>query len=89
MKGDLHMDKRERIASLAEEAGLSGHDVGAAAFTEALSGGKAAPPGFGALEARTRTARQGKNTADGKPMEISGRKPPALNAGKAPKGAVD
>ena len=70
-------NKAELIAAVAEQAGLSAKDAGAALdavvgeITNALkSGERVALPGFGTFSVGSRAARQGRNPQTGATIQI-------------------
>ena len=90
------MNKTELIAVVAEKAELSKKDAEKAikAFTDAVSeelvkGGKIQLVGFGTFEVSERAAREGRNPANGQPMQIAASKAPKFKAGKALKDAIN
>ena len=89
------MNKSELIKAMAEKAGLSQKDAGAAydayveAITEALKAGdKVQLIGFGTFEVRERAARNGINPLTKAPIQIAASKTPVFKAGAAFKAAV-
>ena len=89
------MGKAEIVDYVAEKAGLSKKDAGAAVeamtdfVTTALKrGGRVQLTGFGVFEVRTRQARKGKNLRTGETINIPASKVPAFKAGKGLKDAV-
>lgn len=90
------MNKTELVAAVAEQAGLSKKDAEAAvkAFTDVVSdalkkGDKIQLVGFGTFEVSERAAREGRNPANGQPMQIAASKAPKFKAGKALKDAIN
>jgi DNA-binding protein HU-beta len=90
------MNKTELIAVVADKAGLSKKDADVAvnavldAIVENVTGGeKVQLVGFGTFEARTRSAKVGKNPRTGESIEIPASKIPAFKAGKAFKDTVN
>lgn len=84
------MNKTEFIKAVADKAGISIKDAGAAydaaiaTITAAIKGGdKVALVGFGTFELKAKAARTGINPATGKPVAIKACKAPALKFGKA------
>ena len=89
------MNKTELIAAVADKAGLSKKDAGAAvsavfgAVTDALAkGDKVQLVGFGTFEVRARAAKQGRNPKTGAAMKIPASKVPAFKAGQGLKESV-
>ncbi|MDR3231747.1 MAG: HU family DNA-binding protein [Synergistaceae bacterium] len=90
------MTKTELIDKVAESAGMTKKDAGAAvtavfeAITGALVGGdKVQLIGFGSFEVRDRAARDGHDPQDPKKViHIPARKVPVFKAGKALKDSV-
>jgi DNA-binding protein HU-beta len=89
------MTKAELIDKVAEHAGLTKKDAGAAvnatfdAITDALAGGGSVTvTGFGTFDVRERKARQGVNPATGAKIQIAASKAPGFKAGKSLKDAV-
>ena len=89
------MNKQELISKIAEKAGISKKDAGAAlaaltaAITDALKEeGKLAVPGLGTFEVRERAARTGHNPRTGEAVEIAAKKLPAFKPAKALKDAI-
>ena len=89
------MNKTELVALMAEEAGITKKDAEKAlnAFIGGVqnavkAGDKVSLIGFGALEARERAAREGKNPQTGAKIQIAACKVPAFKAGKAFKDLV-
>ena len=90
------MNKTELVAAIADQAGLSKKDAEKAvkAFTETVSKelkkkGKVQLVGFGTFEVSKRAAREGRNPANGQPMQIAASKAPKFKAGKALKDAIN
>ena len=90
------MNKTELVAAMAEEAGLSKKDAEKAlkAFTDVVeaelkNGGKVQLVGFGTFEVSERSAREGRNPQNGKPMKIAASKAPKFKAGKALKDSLN
>ncbi len=89
------MNKAGLIAEMAEKAGLSKKDTekALAAFTATVEGAlkkgeKVQLVGFGTFEVRDRAAREGKNPATGKTIQIPATKVPAFKAGQALKDSL-
>ena len=89
------MTKTELIAAVAETAGLSKKDAGAAvegvfgAIEGALvKGDKVQLVGFGTFEVKSRSARKGRNPKTGEEITIAASKLPSFKAGKGLKDAV-
>ena len=79
------MNKKDFVAAIAENAGLTKKDAEAAlkatfaAIEKALvAGDKVSITGFGTFEIRERKARTGKNPRTGESVEIAGCKVPAF-----------
>ena len=90
------MNKTELVAAVAEKSGSTKKAAEAAinAMVEAIGEALKADDkvqliGFGTFEVRERAARQGRNPATGKTIEIKGSKSPVFKAGKALKDAVN
>lgn len=90
------MNKSELTDKMAELAGLSKKDAGAAldaAITaisqELTSGGKVQLVGFGSFEVKERAARMGKNPRTGESVPIPAGKAVAFKCGKALKDQVN
>ena len=90
------MNKQELISKIAEKAGLTQKQAGAAlaaltaTITDALKEeGKLAVSGLGTFEVRERAARTGKNPRTGEAVEIAAKRIPAFKAAKALKDAVE
>ena len=90
------MNKQELVAAIADQAGLTKKDAGAAvdAFTAVVAeqlkkGDKIQMVGFGTFEVATRAAREGRNPQTGKSMKIAASKAPKFKAGKALKDIVN
>ena len=90
------MNKQELISKIAEKAGISKKDAGAAltaltaTVTEELKAGeKIAIANLGTFEVRERAARTGKNPRTGEAVEIAAKRIPAFKAAKALKDAVE
>ena len=88
-------NKAELIAAVAEQAGLSAKDAGAALdavvgeITNALkSGERVALPGFGTFSVGSRAARQGRNPQTGATIQIAVSKTAKFKAGKGLKDAI-
>ena len=89
------MNKTELVAAMAEKAGLSKKSAEAAlkAFEDVVAeelkkGEKIQMVGFGTFEVSERAAREGRNPANGQPMQIAASKAPKFKAGKVLKNAV-
>lgn len=89
------MNKNELVATIAEKAGLTKKDAGAAldvtieSITDALKkGDKIQLVGFGSFAVKDRKARTGKNPRTGESVKIPATKVPVFKAGKALKEAV-
>lgn len=83
------MNKGELIDAIAEKADVTKKDADAvlsAALDVILNavatGDKVTLVGFGTFERRERQAREGRNPATGKPIQIPATKVPAFSAGK-------
>ncbi len=90
------MTKSELIDRVAEQAGLSKKDAGAAvngvfdAIQGALSNGESVQvTGFGTFEVRDRAARQGVKPGTSEKIQIPASKAPAFKAGKTLKDSVN
>ncbi len=90
------MTKNELIAAVAEAAGLTKAQAGAAvdatfdSITATLkSGGDVKLVGFGAFSVTNRAAREGRDPRTGKPVKIKASKAPKFSAGKGLKDAVN
>ena len=90
------MNKTELVAAMADKAGISKKDAGAAlqAFTDVVAeelkkGEKIQLVGFGTFEVSQRAAREGRNPQSGEVMKIPASKAPKFKAGKALKDAVN
>ena len=90
------MNKAELVAAVAEKAEISKKDAEAAvkAFTDVVAeelkkGEKIQLVGFGTFEVSERAAREGRNPANGQPMQIAASKAPKFKAGKALKDAIN
>ena len=90
------MNKTELVAAMAEAAEISKKDAEKAlkAFTDVVAdelkkGGKVQLVGFGTFEVSERAAREGRNPANGQPMQIAASKAPKFKAGKALKDAIN
>ena len=88
-------NKAELIAAIAEQAGISGKDAGAALdamvseITGALqTGERVAFPGFGTFSVGSRAARQGRNPQTGATIQIAASQTAKFKAGKALKDAI-
>lgn len=90
------MTKAELIKAVAEKAGMTQKDAGAAvdAFVQvvieaAKRGDEVKIPGFGSFVIAERAERQGKNPQTGEPITIPARKVVAFRAGSGLKTAVN
>lgn len=90
------MNKAELIDVIADDAGLTKKDAGAAlkAFTDAVAkelkkGGSVQLVGFGTFEVGKRAARSGRNPKTGETIKIKASKTPKFKAGKALKDIVN
>ena len=90
------MTKAELVAKIADKAGLTQKDAGAAlkasleAIQEALVAGDTVQMiGFGTFKVNERSARTGRNPQTGKEIQIPAASVPAFKAGKALKDAVN
>ena len=90
------MNKTEFIAAVAEKAEISKKDSEKAlkAFVDVVAeqlkaGDKVQLVGFGTFEVSERAAREGRNPANGQPMQIAASKAPKFKAGKALKDAIN
>ena len=88
------MNKAELVAAVAERTELSKKDAEKAlkAFVDVVAeelkkGEKIQLVGFGTFEVSERAAREGRNPANGQPMQIAASKAPKFKAGKALKDA--
>lgn len=84
------MNRSELTAAVAEQAGLTTQQAGAAvaatldAITKAVaSGDSVAVPGFGTFEPRQRSARTGRNPQTGEAMDIPASVAPAFKPASA------
>ncbi len=89
------MTKSDLIDHVANEAGLSKKDAGAAVnavfdgIRDTLAKGDSVTvTGFGTFDVRERSARQGVNPATGEKMQIKASKAPGFKAGKTLKDSV-
>ena len=89
------MNKAELVAAIAEKTELSKKDTEKAlkAFVDVVTeelkkGEKIQMVGFGTFEVSERAAREGRNPANGQPMQIAASKAPKFKAGKALKDAI-
>ena len=89
------MKKVELISHVAESAGLSKADAGAAVdavlsgITGALSSGDSVSlVGFGTFSVTARAARTARNPRTGEPIQVAASKAPKFKAGKGLKDAV-
>jgi len=83
------MNKSELVDAIAQKAQVTKKDADAVltaaveVVMEAVStGDKVTLVGFGTFEPRERQAREGRNPATGKPIQIPATKVPAFSAGK-------
>ena len=90
------MNKAELVAAVAERTELSKKDAEKAlkAFVDVVAeelkkGEKIQLVGFGTFEVAERAAREGRNPANGQPMQIAASKAPKFKAGKALKDAIN
>ena len=90
------MNKAELIAAIAENAEISKKDAEKAlkAFTDIVTdelkkGEKVQLVGFGTFEVAERAAREGRNPATNKTIEIPASKAPKFKAGKALKDTIN
>ena len=90
------MNKKDLIAAIAEETGMTKKDVATvvdATFDKTtaamVAGDKVQLMGFGTFETRERGERTGKNPRTGESVTIAACKAPAFKAGKALKDAVN
>ena len=90
------MNKAELVAVVAERTELSKKDAEKAlkAFVDVVAeelkkGEKIQLVGFGTFEVSERAAREGRNPANGQPMQIAASKAPKFKAGKALKDAIN
>ena len=90
------MNKAEVVAAIAEKTELSKKDTEKAlkAFVDVVTeelkkGEKIQMVGFGTFEVSERAAREGRNPANGQPMQIAASKAPKFKAGKALKDAIN
>ena len=90
------MNKAELVAAVAERTELSKKDAEKAlkAFVDVVAeelkkGEKIQLVGFGTFEVSERAARDGRNPANGQPMQIAASKAPKFKAGKALKDAIN
>ena len=84
------------VAAIAEKTELSKKDTEKAlkAFVDVVTeelkkGEKIQMVGFGTFEVSERAAREGRNPANGQPMQIAASKAPKFKAGKALKDAIN
>lgn len=92
----LHMNKTDLVASVAEKTGFTKKDAEKAvnAVFESIEGAlatgdKVALVGFGTFEVRERSARKGRNPQTGAEITIAASKVPAFKAGKALKDLIE
>lgn len=90
------MNKGELVAKIAEDAGLTKKDAGAAldaaiaAISDSLAKGEnVSLIGFGTFAVKTRGAREARNPRTGENIKIKASKVPAFRAGKALKDKVN
>ena len=90
------MNKAELVAAVAERTELSKKDAEKAlkAFVDVVAeelkkGENIQLVGFGTFEVSERAAREGRNPANGQPMQIAASKAPKFKAGKALKDAIN
>lgn len=90
------MNKAELVAAVAERTELSKKDAEKAlkAFVDVVAeelkkGEKIQLVGFGTFEVSERAEREGRNPANGQPMQIAASKAPKFKAGKALKDAIN
>ena len=90
------MNRTELVAAIAEKTELSKKDAEKAlkAFVDVVTeelkkGEKIQLVGFGTFEVSERAAREGRNPANGEPMQIAASKAPKFKAGKALKDAIN
>ena len=90
------MNKNELVAAVAQDAGLSKADAGAAvdavfsAIESALkSGDEVRVVGFGTFAVSERAASTGRNPRTGETIQIKASKQPKFKAGKGLKDAVN
>lgn len=83
------MNKGELVEAIAAKANVTKKDADIVlsatldAILEAVAGGdKVTLVGFGSFEQRERKAREGRNPATGKPIQIPATRVPAFSAGK-------
>ncbi|MCH4169280.1 MAG: HU family DNA-binding protein [Streptococcaceae bacterium] len=88
-------NKQQLIDKVAEKAGLTKKDAGAAVdavFSSVsdflVDGEKVQLIGFGNFEVRERAARKGRNPQTGEEIQIKASKVPAFKPGKALKDAI-
>ena len=93
---DIHMNKTELVAAIAQETQLSKKDAEAAvkAFIDVVAGElkkgeKVQLVGFGTFEVSERAAREGRNPQTGETMTIAASKAPKFKAGKALKDMIN
>ena len=94
-EGELTMNKTELVTKIAEDAGLSKKDAGAAldaaitAVTDTLAAGDSVIiPGFLSASVKDKPAREGRYPATGEKIKIAAARVPVLKAGKGLKDAV-
>lgn len=90
------MNKSELVEKMAAETG--GSNAEASRYLDAFlvtvegelgSGGEVQIPGFGKFKVNERAAREGRNPATGKKMQIKASKSPSFTAGSSLKEAVN
>jgi DNA-binding protein HU-beta len=88
IRGD-EMNKGELVDAIADKASVTKKEADAVltavldSISEAVANGeKVSLVGFGTFEVRERSAREGRNPATGKPIQIPATKVPAFSAGK-------
>ena len=89
------MSKQDFVEKVANEAGLSKKDAGAAVDAvlktiedELKSGGEVTFTGFGKFHVAERGAREGRNPRTGESMQIAATKVPRFTAGSGLKKAI-
>lgn len=90
------MNKTELIAAVAEKTGITKAEAGRAldAITTTIgetlkSGGNVALVGFGTFQITKKAAREGRNPATGKAIQIAARNAPVFKAGQTLKDKVN
>jgi DNA-binding protein HU-beta len=96
MIGGRQVNKQDLIANVAEGAGLSKSDAGAAveAVLDAITGAMKAGDdvrlvGFGTFSVAARAASEGRNPRTGEKIKIPASKQPKFKAGKGLKDALN